>query len=503
MVKKFLCVLGIFFLISPVYSYTISETENFIFSMGGYLRQDLVTFKNVVDLDSRNSGDTSAYLGIDYNLTLDFRQKDTEREFYLKLERNGPYDYGAPLFIHNTLTNTGGTIGRYRNEELLPQVEEFWGDTLLFNLARVKLGLYTYEVGNGFALNGAYENYGLTFYGESNDFSWHLYYCRPDIAFKNHLGPRVRQEVEQGIGYNQSAANFFAADIRFNQGGNSFQPYVGVLADDTSAAKRDNYFTAPIKRDILGTAGLAWNYKRNKLSYDMEIAHNFGKAESGDSQYKDIYHTGYLIYSGLDYKIGGFTSSFDFLLCSGNKATLDNVVSQDETISGNKNRAFSYYSPLNRNLLDSVSSPNVDILPIVAMGGGYGLQYGIPRPGTFASGDFDNLIMPVLGFDLNVTQKLTLGFYGYYLRSFEKGVGTFNGEAKYLSADLGKEWDIIIDYQLSANTLISVLGGYFLPGRYYKEERDDTSGSLLSPFVRGDASADSAYEVDVAMEFKF
>lgn len=504
--KPLILFIGIFFITRTGYCQSIFETENFTFSLDTYLRKDLVTFKNVVDLDSANSDDTATYFGIDYNLGFNFKFKDEGPKFYLKLERNGPYDYDAPCFAHNTLMTSGGVIEEYRNDELLPQLEEFWLDAPLVDNFRFKVGLYAYEVGNGFSLNGNYENYGLTLSKESEDFSWSFYYCRPDLSNKNHLGPRIRQEEEQEINYEHNAANFFATDIKLKKGDIFFQPYLGVLADYTSPEKRDNKFSTPIKRDILGTFGFAWNWKRDNLSFSFETAHNFGKGESSNSEYKDVYHNGYLIYAGADYRLDKFTPTFKLLVCSGNKVSAESAQNQDTTtLTSGKNRAFSYYSPLNNNLGDSIGSSNGDMLPIVAMGGGYGINYGIPRPKTFSSGDFENLIMPNIGFDFQATEKLSIGVYGYYLRSFEKGVGTLNGEGKYLSADLGSELDLFIDYQLNSHTLISLLGGYFLPGRYYKEERDDddTGGSLLSPFVRGDKNADSAYQVELAIEFQF
>lgn len=499
--KLSIFLIGIFFINGLCYGATLLETEDFVFSLDTYLRNDLVSFKNVVDLDSSNSDDTTTYLGIDYSLGFKSEFKNDGPRFYLKLERNGPFDCDAPLFVHNTLMTSGGVIEKYRNDELLPQLEEFWLDTPLFNLFRFKLGLYTYEVGNGFSLNGSYENYGFSLYHELEDFSWRIYYCRPDLSYKNHLGPRIRQEQEQGTQYNHNAANFFAADVKFNKGDNYLQPYIGVLADYTSAGKRDNVFTASIKRDILGTIGLACDLKQNNLSLTTEMAHNFGKAESENPEYKDVYHTGYLVYTKIDYRITKFIPQFQFLLCSGNKVTPE--MAGDQTLTSGKNRAFSYYSPLNKNLEDSISASHSDIRPIVAMGSGYGLNYGVPRPKTFAASDFDNILITSSGFDFELTKKLCIGLYGYYLRSFEKGVGTLNEEGKYLPRELGYETDLFIDYQLNKNILISILGGYFFPGKYYKEERDDTDGSLFSPFVRGDGNANSAYQIELAMEFKF
>ncbi len=471
--------------------------------MDTYLRADAVSFKNVVDLDSHNRDDHSAYLGIDYSLGFNLNLKDADQRFYLKVERNGPSDYDAPVFVHNTLMNTGGVIEEYRNDELLPQLEEFWWNTPLYGNFRFKIGLYTYEVGNGFSLNGAYENFGFTISKESENVIWRLYYCRPDLVYKNHLGPRIRQDEKQGFDYNHNAANFFATDAKFNIGKNYLQPYVGVLADYTSPGKRSNFFTAPIKRDILGTMGFALDLKRDNLSIAIEAARNFGKGQSSNPEFKDVYHTGYMFYTDIDYSLGKITPSLQFLLCSGNKVSLDDAKDQNTTLTSGKNRAFSYGSPLNDNLSDSISATHADIRPVVAMGSGYGLNYGVPRPRTFAISDFDNIIITSPNLNLEVAKNLSIGLYGYYLRSFERGVGTLNGEAKRLSYELGYEADLSVDYELNKNILISFLGGYFIPGKYYKELRDDTADSLFTPFVRGDGHANAAYQIELSVEFNF
>lgn len=482
---------------------TIFEDDFVNVRMDTYLRTDVVSFNNVVDLDSTNKDDATTYAGIDYSLGFGAEWKERGPKFYLKLERNGPYDYSAPLFVHNTLMTSGGVIEEYRNDELLPQAEEFWFDTPLTNTLRFKAGLYTHDVGEGFSLNGSYENFGCTLYQEFEHVAWRIYYCRPDLVYKNHLGPRIRQEEEQGIRYEHNAANFFSTDVRFTKGERVVQPYAGVLADYTSPEKRDNLFAAPVKKDLLGTLGLYWKEKVGGFTFNTEAARNFGKAASADEAFEDMEHAGYFLYQKTEYCLGKFIPSLQFLLCSGNKASLDMALNQDVTLASGKNRAFSIYSPLNRNLGDSISSLNCDARPIIAMGCGNGLDYGVPRPGTFAVSDFDNLLMPSAGVDINITEALFLELYGYYLRSFNKGVGMLEGEPKRLSAELGYEIDAIIDYRINKNLLISFLGGYFIPGRYYKEQRDDTQGSLLSPFVRGDGKPNPAYQVELAMEFTF
>jgi len=497
-----LCFASIFFH-SLCFALSIIDNASLTLNMDTYFRTDLVGFKNVVDLDSANKDDSTTYLGIDYSLGFNAQFKDADTQCYLKLERNGPYDYSAPLFVHNTLMTSGGAIEKYRNTELLPQLEEFWVDAALPKDFRFKIGLYAYEVGNAFSLNGGYENYGFTLSRQWGNALWRFYYCRPEIAYKNHLGPRIRQDEEQGIRYNHNASNFFSTDIKFNRENVSIQPYIGALVDYTSQGKRDNLFSAPVERDILGTGGIAWNGHKDNLSITLEMAHNFGQAKSTDPNYKDVYHTGYLFFSDVDYRMGKFKPSFEFLLCSGNKVTPEMAQNQDATLTSGKNRAFSYYSPLNINHLDSISSNNSAARPLVAMGSGNGLNYGVPRPGTFGSTDFDNLIMPSLLLDFTPTDKLSLGLSFYYLMSFARGVGTLNGEGKYLSRELGYELDFILDYQLNPKTLISICAGRFLPGRYYKEERDDASGSLFSPFLRGDGKADSAYQFEISVEINF
>ncbi len=204
------------------YALPVWENENFALSLEAYLRTDLVTFKNVVDLDSSLKDDSTAYLGLDYSLGFNLESKDKERKFFLKLERNGPCDYDAPLFVHNTLMTSAGVIDRYQNEELLPQIEELWADMPLFAPLRLKLGLYTYSVGNGFSLNGCYENFGLSLYQEKPDFSWRVYYSKPDLHNDIRLGPRIHQEAGQGFVYEPNAANVFAVDFKFERGENYF-----------------------------------------------------------------------------------------------------------------------------------------------------------------------------------------------------------------------------------------------------------------------------------------
>ena len=486
---------------SPVLAANLLETRTYALSMETYLRTDLVTYKNVDDLNSKNKDDHTTYIGIDYSLSWDLKPKEDGPEFYLKFERHGPGDYSAPLFINNTLINSGGRIEKYRNTQLLPDLEEAWIDAPLVKGFGFKAGLYTYEVANGFSLNGAYKNYGATLYQELDSVRWRIYYCRPEIYYKHKPGPKVPQDAAQGYEYNTNASNFFSLDARFGRGENYIQPYIGVLADYTSSGKRDNIFSAPVKEDLLGTIGFGGAVKNDKLFGKFELAHNFGEGLSTDSSYKNITHTGYFAYAEAGAYIKKFSPSIQFLLASGNKVSPDEA--QDSTLPGGKNRAFSSYSPLNQNLGDTISAANAEARPVVLMGAGFGLHNGLPRPKSLADSDFDNLIMPSIGMDIDLTQKLKVGLRNYYAMSFARPVGMLDDNAVYLSRELGDEIDFWADYKLNKNITLSFLGGYFFPGAYYKENRSDTDGSLLSPCVSGSGDPDSAFQLEFSVECTF
>lgn len=481
----------------------VGEIKDYVFSITPYLRTDIVTLKNNVDLDSKNSDDSTTYLGIDYSLAFDLKSKSSGPQLYLKFERNGPYDYDAPLFIHNTLITSTARITRYKSNELLPQLEELWLDLPLGKApARLKSGLFTYNVGHSFALNGAYENYGFHLYNDSKDFKWGFYYCKPDLVNERWRGPRIKQEKEQGIAYEHAKADFFATDVTFTLGENKIQPYVGILLDRTNAKRTNTIFSTPTHHDDLGTFGLSLDAVIKKLGLEFEVARNFGKAKSSDDAFKDVKHCGYLIYTKADYKFDKLTPHSRFVYGSGNRVTTEMSEVDGVLVSG-KNRAFSVYSPLNTTIADSIY-PNVEVVPLVAMGGGNGLNYGINRPGTF--GDprlMDNLILLNAGFDYNLTDKLSCALDWWYLRSPERGVGTFGGVYKQLSRDLGNELDASFNYALNNNVSLDLLAGCFFPGNYYKEERDDTAGSLITPFVRGDGEVNSAYQLELSLTVTF
>lgn len=476
----------------------LMENKNLTFNIIPYFRADVVKLKNNVTLDSANKDDSPTYLGIDYSLGFDLQFKDGGPQAYLKMERNGPYLYDAPIWVYNTLMTSTAKVDTYRNEELLPRAAEFWYDFGLYKLpVRLKSGLFVYDAGNNISTPSDYNNYSLIFYNESENLKWQFYYCRPDLANKSYRGPRIKQEREQGIHYTPNKANYFATDVAFDLGKNSFQPYVEILLD--RSGNRTNLFTTPTHKDLLGTFGIAWNLVLDKLSVGVEAARNFGKAKSSDDNFKDVEHCGYMFHTDASYDFNRLIPHYGFTFASGNKVTTDMVQNDETEITSGKNRAFSVYSPFNTNLSDSIY-PDVEKLPFVAMGNGNGLNYGINRPTTF--GDpmlLENLMLFNLGTDYKMTDKLTFTLDWWYLRSVERGVGKFEDTAKKLSPCLGHELDLSFNYEINKNVSLSLLSGYFFPGKYYREERDDTEGSLFTPFVRGDGNANGAYQIELSL----
>ena len=506
--KKYF-VLFFLFIAMPCFA-QINLVSNDIFSLtlSPYLQTDVISFNNAVDLDSHSKDDRSTYFGIDYSLGFNFNFKAQDQRFFFKLERNGLYDYDAPLFIHDTLTTTGPThVKAYRNVELLPQLEEFWYELPLNIFAtRFKAGLFNYEAGKGYAVgSGSFENYGAMLYRQDDDFSWRIYYFRPDLVYKNRLGPRIELEEEEGIDYQPNAANLFALDATFNLGKNVFQPFISVLSDYTHQGKKTSLFSAPTNRDILGTVGISADFYIKGFSLGLELARNFGQAESSEPAFKNVEHKGYLLYSNATYDFGRFSPHAQFIFSSGNKVTQEMVESGDTTFPNAANKAFSVYSPLNTNLFDCLG-PSADSLPLVFFGWGYGLNNGIGvyRPSTFSDDSiYENMVMPSMGFDYKLTEKLSVILDWWYIRANEKGVGMLAGIAKELSRNLGQEIDLTLSFDFNDKMNISLYGGYFWPGEFFKEKRDDVGGSLFTPYVRGDGKADNAYQIELVCSLEF
>lgn len=496
---------ALFFPVAGSAEIKMTETDGYRLTAEPFVRTDVIVSENNVDLNWKIRDDRVQYIAFDYYAAFDLQIKNKGPEFYCKFERLGVYEYDTPVIINNTLETYSGKVKPYHNAELLPEINEFWADIpLSYQIpVNLKTGLFAYSVGHGLALGGAYNNYGVELYTQTDTFQWHGYYCWPDFNNKQLLGPYIKQQKPQGNDFEHSKAYYFATDMVFDVLDKvTIQPYVGALLD-LSEGKRLNYFQTPTRQDLFGTVGVSGDFTFDKLKIGLEVARNWGSAQASQENFEAVIHQGYGLYAEGSYAFGSFVPHSKFVFATGNKLTTDMIANGDTTYPGNKNNAFSTYSPMNAFLADSIYS-ECKTCPLVAMGNGFGINYGVPRPTTFLDPRVtENLMLASMGFDYNMGDKTSFVFDWWYLASAQKGIGMYNGVPKVLSPELGNEFDLRINHKVTKNITFLFQGGIFLPGAAYREERTDTAGSLFTPFVRGDGKADPAYQAEASIELTF
>lgn len=484
---------------------TVIEGKNYVLEAGADARTDFIMQENNNDLDTKIRDDRVQYIAVYYSLPFDLRVKDGGPELFINFQRDAVYDYDAPVIINNTLNTYIGKFYAYHGAELLPKVKEYWADVPVApeEEIRFRAGLFKYEVGHGISINGSYQNYGLKLYSADRNFSWNLYACWPDISNKQLLGPYIKQEKPQLVDWEHSKAYLLAADTKVAIDEKfSVQPYVGVLMD-FSEGKRLNVFQTPTRDDILGTVGISGDFKFGALEVSAEWARNFGQANASQEGFSNVVHQGYAVYADVKYSIDTFVPYSRFIFASGNKLTTDMITNGDTLYPGNKNNAFSVYSPFNTYLADSIY-PGIATVPLLAMGNGYGMNYGVRRTGTFNDpAQIENLVLVNFGFEYGFMERAGLSFDWWYIANTQKGIGMYNNVPKVISPEIGNEIDFYFDYHATKNIKLRIGSGIFFPGAAYREERTDTNGSLFTPFVRGDGKADPAYQLELSAEITF
>lgn len=480
------------------------ESSNWAFSPGVHLRTSYNFVGNTVDLDTARNDDKTSYLGYAYDFTFDLRHLDG-LEFYAFVERRGRADYDAPLTGERSIHSLFGRYHWYNQGDMTPRLREYWFDIPLTGTQDVdfKLGLYPYgrEIGNRIALGGKYENYGTTASGVTELVDWNLHWEKEDLNNRIHLGKVI--DFDKVNRFNDTSAYFYAGDATFKLGQQKLQLYCGWLQDRTPENSRLSKYATAVKKENLITPGGYLNLNLGSLNLGFEGARNFGRAQAVNEAKEDIEHKGYLIVADAQYKlIGAFKPKAKFIVASGNE--FDETNFNQVTLSSDENNAFSVFSPLNTNLTDSHYQKQFG--PYVAMAGGYAVNFGVSRPGTF--GDpfiFENLVATTLGFDYTPADKVYIGVDYWWLRAKESGYGLDkNGRIKELDKDLGQEVDLFASYQLTKNVKLSALGGVFFPGDYYKEVRTDTAATnIFAPTPRRDGEANKAYQLELGMDITF
>ncbi len=494
------------------------SSNAFSLSASAYERSDVIMMNNLIDLDSAGKKDSMSYLGMEYYLETSAKYRDLA-EVFIKFQRTGPAYEDAIVLGRRDVNSIYGETDRIRGKQYLPEIKEWFLNAKLpsdYEL-RTQAGLFSHILGNGYAGAGYFENYGASLYHPGEKFAWTFYWNRPDWNNRMILGPILEQDKRIGRGYQATVADYFSLDgiYQWNQKeadswrllSGSLQPYVSLLSDRTGG-KRANLFAVQTEQDLLGTMGFDLKLKWNRLAFDFETARNFGGANAkggaidsdGLLDSRDISHKGYMLATEMSADLHEIwiKPRASFMLASGNELEGSDV---NGVLQGSANRAFSNYSPLNTNLWDTIYQPRGNG-PLAAMGTGWGSYSGILRPGTF--GDpyiLENLSMPNIGFDFTPVKRLTLAVDWWYLASRERGVGTWQGETFQLPRELGHEWDLSASYQLTDQWEVGMAFGYFIPGQYYRVQRDD-AGNSFSPLVRGDDDADNAFYGEITLTFK-
>ncbi len=508
-------------LIGPEGKIQRAVNKDFTVTTDGHFATDFVSAKNTIDLDNKDRKDTFGYIGSDYRLNLDLKYRD-DVEAYFAFERLGPYRYDAPILGRDSVPTSSGNVEHYRNLEFLPELTQVFLDVKApFTEAypiRVKAGLFPLEIGNGFAVTGLYQNYGVQIYHPSETLAWHFNYMKPSWDNKAILGQTIPQEKELGRGYFHTQADLFELDAIYQWKkpeqsswivpGGSVQPYISFLSDQTGDLKRRNLFETQTHQDLLGTLGADLNLEFGRLALGFEAAKNFGRAKATTGDYgatgtgdKDVIHKGYLLYADAAYDLKEYwlTPRSKMIVASGNKQD----DSTDDLIHSSTNRAFSVYSPLNTNLAYSVYPPQ-KLAPLLYMGNTWGNNYGVKRPGTFNDPVFfENIITPNIGIDITPHPKVTLTADWWYFSSMERGVGIYDRVSRKLSKDLGSEFDFGSTVNVTKSLDLYLGLGYFIPGDYYKAARDPDSGTDFSPQVNSDGVCNRAIYFESRITVKF
>ncbi len=482
--------------------FTKGQNKNWSFDSGVHLRTSYNFLNNTVDLNRRNRDDKVNYFGLAYDFTFSLHHFSGV-QYYMFVERRGRADYDAPISGNRQINSLFGIYRWYRHEDLLPRVRELFAKIPLNPAqdAQVKLGLFPYarEVGHGVALGGKYENYGVTTSAQSELFDWNLHWEKADLNNRIRLAKVV--DFDKVNRFNDTSANFYAGDTTLKLGPHAWQFYLGWLNDRTPHGARASQFNTQIKHENLITPGTYLKLNSGRWNFGFEGARNFGKAE-GVNGNRDVKHMGYLLISDAAYDLGSFKPKAKIIVASGNKFNEKNY--NELTLNSDKNKAFSIFSPLNTNLTDTHYQKQFG--PYVAMAGGYSVNFGVARPGTF--GDpflFENLVASTLGFDYTPFDKVYVGMDYWYLRAKEAGYGlNRTGQVVRFPKELGHEIDLFISYNITKNIKISLLSGYFLPGDYYKQSRSDTAANnIFAPTPRRDGKADPAYQAEFGFDINF
>jgi len=489
------------------------------------LRMAYTLSKNTGDLQSA-SEDGMAYWSYIYNIPIQIDYSGVT--FFANVVSEGPSHYAAPLRtlfprIEGSVIEKNAGI----RSAFFPGVDQLWLKFSPVSSLELQLGQAPYTVGGKYALGGQYNNYGVTVSTNlSDNVTGRFRYSYLDLENRLYsLRGGGRTKFGLGKAYT-SRAYMLATDLKIKLGHHIIQPYVGMLFDNTGPVHRTqstffsngstNRFVA--RNDRIGTVGLYLKFDFPRITIEGEGAQNFGSSDAattnGWTDLSRIRHRGYLYNLSVKSHLGIASPRAKVVIASGNRVSPnDPAISTAGTRRFPTNYAFTVFSPLNSGLVDSFA--HLAPVPIVAMAGGYTMNYGIRRPGTFNDPHvWENIIAYNIGMDLMPVDGSYIGIDLWKLRAKEAGIGQNSaGIWRHLSKDLGYEADIYASYALMKYLTIGTHGGYFWPGNYYKEVRYDPSNlwngnasqtvGTASGLQSATGAVDPAYQIELFTEVKF
>lgn len=495
------------FIVQNIYAKEAKETlvkpTDYNFKTYFHSRLSYNTIANTTDLSNAND-DSANYFAYLYDLGFDLKYVNST-EFFFKIARATRSNYDTPVSGSEIKRWPGLEFVKYTStESALPRITEFWLDFSVLESSmntRFKLGLFSHMLGNGFT-GGKYENYGFSFYNISSTFQYRLHAEVSDYNNKIFLGPAIEQE--KAFAYENTNAYLLTADFTLKLGNHSFEPYVSYLRDTTLNSSRASLVTTPTDEDNLGTAGIMGIFNFGPVTFDLEYAKNFGKIISSSKDYPDISHRGALFYGNAALSISDvFIPKAGMILATGNK--IRDADLENSKLTGDVNDAFSVFSPSNLYLFDTQYPKKSG--PFIATGSGHAINYGAPRPGTFANANLlENLNALDFGFGFVPDGSLYFSFDYWILKTIGSYPGTgslTDGSSRLLSNEIGTEIDIFGSLQLSSNVVLNLIYATFNPAAYYKERRNDYSGTGFTPLVRGDGKTDNVSQLEIGIEFFF
>lgn len=495
------------FIVQNIYAKETDKTfvkpTDYNFKTYFHSRLSYNTIANTTDLSNAND-DSASYFAYLYDFGFDLKYVNST-EFFFKIARATRSNYDTPVSGSEIKRWPGLEFVKYTStESALPRVTEFWLDFPVLESSmntRFKLGLFSHMLGNGFT-GGKYENYGFSFYNISRDFQYRLHAEISDYNNKIFLGPAIEQE--RVFAYENTNAFLVAGDFTVKLGNHYFEPYVSYLRDTTLNSSRASLIATPTDEDNLGIAGIMGMINFNPVTLDFEYAKNFGKAISSTKDYPDISHRGAFFYGNASLSISDvFIPKAGMILATGNK--IRNADLENSKLTGDVNDAFSVFSPSNLYLFDTQYPKKSG--PFIATGSGHAINYGMPRQGTFSNANLlENLNALDFGFGLVPDSSVYISLDYWILKSIEAYPGTnslTDGSSRNLPTEVGTEMDIFCSLQLSSSVVLNLIYATFNPGAYYKERRNDYSGTGFTPLVRGDGKADNVSQLEIGIEFFF